>query len=242
MLVGERDVEPPVDLVDVLERHVNEVLPERERRRVTGLQRDDPHPGGVLERGFGVEAVLGLPIEGPQGGEVGQVLDAGVEHVLGQHPELGAPVAEVVGPDHRVALKLQGTDERVADHGGPQVPDVHLLGDIRCRVVDDDGLRLSGDWHPEPGVIQGGCRPRGESAGCKREIQKPGAGDFDGGEKPVDVAEHGRHLLGELPRLPPELFGELHREIGLQVDAGPPAWREQRVHVSLAERVLDRRG
>jgi hypothetical protein len=188
VLVGERDVEPPVDLVDVPKRHADKVLPERDRRRVTRLQRHDPHPGGVLERGLRVEPVLRLPVEDPQRGEVGQLLDAGVEHVLGEHPELGAPVAQVIGPDHRVALELQSTDECVADHGGPQVPDVHLLGDVRCRVVDDDGLRLGGDGHSEPRVPQGGGRPRGEWARCEREVQKAGVGHLDGGEHSVDVA------------------------------------------------------
>ena len=54
----------------------------------------------VGERGVGVEAVLGLAVEDAERLEVRQVLDAGVEHVLGEHPELRAPVAEVVVPDH----------------------------------------------------------------------------------------------------------------------------------------------
>ena len=40
--------------------------------------------------------------------------------------------------------------ERVADDGGAEVPDVHLLGDVRRRVVDDDALRPAAAAMPEP--------------------------------------------------------------------------------------------
>ena len=35
---------------------------------------------------------------------------------------------------------VEHADERVADHRRAEVPDVHLLGDVRRRVVDDDPL------------------------------------------------------------------------------------------------------
>jgi hypothetical protein len=60
--------------------------------------------------------------------------------VLNEHAELGAPVAEVVLPDHVRAEETQHAGERVADDGAPQVPDVHLLGDVGCRVVDHDAF------------------------------------------------------------------------------------------------------
>ena len=54
-----------------------------------------------------------------------------------QHAELRAPVTDVVLAHDRVAEVLEGAHERVTD-GAAQVPDVHLLGEIRGGVVDHD--------------------------------------------------------------------------------------------------------
>lgn len=50
--------------------------------------------------------------------------------------ELGAPVADVVDADELVAHELERARQRVADDGGTQVAHVHLLGDVRRRVID----------------------------------------------------------------------------------------------------------
>ncbi len=49
------------------------------------------------------------------------------------HPELRAPVADVVVADHAVAEELQHAVEGVADHGRADVADVHRLGDVGRR-------------------------------------------------------------------------------------------------------------
>ncbi len=51
-------------------------------------------------------------------------------------PRSGRPA---VGAEER-----QHTDEAVTDDCGAQVPDVHLLGDVRRRVVDDGAPTLLG--------------------------------------------------------------------------------------------------
>jgi len=58
-------------------------------------------------------------------------VDALFEDLLDEHAELPAPVADVVLRDDGVALSTQDAGEAVADDRGPQVADVHLLGDIR---------------------------------------------------------------------------------------------------------------
>ena len=63
---------------------------------------------------------------------------AEVEQMLDEHAERGAPVADVVLARDRVAPRLEHSDERVADRRRPQMADMHLLGDVRCRVVDHD--------------------------------------------------------------------------------------------------------
>src|SRR5690625_6129347 len=61
--------------------------------------------------------------------------------MLDEHAEGGAPVADVVLADHLVTELLQGACEGVTDDGGAQVTDVHLLGDVRCGVVEHHGAR-----------------------------------------------------------------------------------------------------
>lgn len=56
--------------------------------------------------------------------------------VLDQHPELSPAVAETVLADHLSAERAEHANQRVADDRGPEVPDVHLLGDVRRRVID----------------------------------------------------------------------------------------------------------
>ena len=57
-----------------------------------------------------------------------------------EHAELGAPVADVVEPEHVVPQELDEVGDGVADDGRPEVTHVHLLGDVGRRVVDDAAL------------------------------------------------------------------------------------------------------
>src|SRR5699024_12867222 len=67
-------------------------------------------------------------------------VDADIEELYDEHAEGGAPVTDVVLADDRVAEEFVGAGQGVADDGGAQVADVHLLGHVRRRVVD--GHRL----------------------------------------------------------------------------------------------------
>jgi hypothetical protein len=64
-----------------------------------------------------------------------------IEDVLDEHPELRAPVSDVVLAHHLCAEEAQHADQRVTDERGAQMTDVHLLGDVRRRVVHHRGLR-----------------------------------------------------------------------------------------------------
>ena len=66
------------------------------------------------------------------------MVPAGVDQVFEQHPELRAPVAEVVDADDVVAERIVKIIERVAEHGGAQVKDAEFLGDVRRGIVDDN--------------------------------------------------------------------------------------------------------
>ena len=200
VLVGQRHVELPVERVDVRQRDVDEVLPERDRLRVAALQRDDAAARAVRERRVGVEALLGLAIQGAQRLEVLQVRRARVEHVLGQHPELRAPVAEVVHADDAVTLELEHAHERVADHGRAQVADVHLLGHVGRGVVDGDDLRDGRGRHAEPRVLERLGRPARERFAREREVDEPGPGDLDRGQRSARRRRASRPRARPAPR------------------------------------------
>ena len=241
VLVGQRHVELPVEGVDVRQRDVDEVLPERDRLRVAALQRDDAAARAVGERGVGVEARLGLAVQGSQRLEVLQVRRARVQHVLGQHPELRAPVAQVVHADDAVTLELEHAHERVADHGRAQVADVHLLGHVGRGVVDGDDLRDGRRRHAEPRVVERLGRPARERLGGEREVDEPGPGDLDRGQRAAGVAERPDHALGQPARRLAELLGQLHGEVRLQVEPRLARRGHQRVDVGQSGLTLDRR-
>ena len=69
--------------------------------------------------------------------------------------------------------------ERVADDRRAQVADVHLLGDVRRRVVDDHLVALRGQRHAEPRVAGESERLALEEVAREREVDEAGARDLD---------------------------------------------------------------
>ena len=69
-------------------------------------------------------------------------VDAFVEDLLNQHPELGAPVANVVLRNHAVANASDNPTQAVSNHGRAQIPDMHLFRDVGRGVVDHRNLRV----------------------------------------------------------------------------------------------------
>jgi hypothetical protein len=142
--VGERHLERRVDPVEIALGQPDELTPEPQRLGVTSLQRDDPRPGPVGKRPLGIELRPGREIEGVGVGlddqRLGRAL-TDLDQVLDEHAERRAPITDVVLPDHSVPEMLERAGERVPHHGRAQVPDVHLLGDVGRRVVDDDDPR-----------------------------------------------------------------------------------------------------
>ena len=142
VLVGQRHVELRVEVVDVGQRDVDEVLPERDRRRVAGLQRDDA-PARARPRTRGPRRSAPWPrgraSRAPRSPFrcwvfVSSMCWVSIPNCVPQSPRWFIA-------DHVVAGELERAHDRVADHGRAQVPDVHLLGDVGRRVVDRDRLR-----------------------------------------------------------------------------------------------------
>ena len=157
VVVGQQHAELDVHLVPVGRALGDQRPPQRERLHVPVLQEHDPLPRplaevvviGELGRRLLVERIQIADAEplGATGADVDEVLD--------EHAERTAPVADVVLADDVVAEESEHADQRIADDGGAEVADVHLLGHIRRRVVDDDALGLG---RPSPRPT--GRRPR----------------------------------------------------------------------------------
>ncbi|MNJ57189.1 hypothetical protein D3C77_527680 [compost metagenome] len=113
------------------QRDVVETLPQAQALGIAGLQANHQLAGAVGELGGFVEAFLCRTVELL---EIGQLAFGGRRLLLQvgqQHAELGAPVADMVLPDHVVAEEGQHARDGVADDGRAQVADVHFLGQVR---------------------------------------------------------------------------------------------------------------
>ena len=101
-----------------------------------------------------------------------------------QHPELRAPVAHMVDPQHVVAAELQHPANRVADDGRPQMPHVHLLGDVGGGEIDQHvffGHR--GRFYP---LGDDGLDGGEEQGGAEGDVDEAVGGDGGVGDERVD--------------------------------------------------------
>ena len=139
--------------------------------------------------------------------------------MLDEHAEGRPPVADVVLPEHGVALEGQDAGQRVADGRGAQVADVHLLGHVGRGVVDEHRLGRRSPRRP-----RGGGRPRPRPAATDDEVvgqgqvDEPGAADL---HRRADAVEVGRrhHLFGHLAWRPAQLLAQWQGAVGLEVGA-----------------------
>jgi hypothetical protein len=226
VLVGEGHAEHVVDAVEVLLGEVHEVGPDAQRLPVAGLEGRDAPAGAGGEAGLAVGSGIGGVelrarglVEGVGVGlqqlRLGAVL-AHLEEVLDEHAEGGAPVADVVLAHGRVAELLEGAHDRVADDGGAQVADVHLLGDVRRRVVHDHGLGPLGRGHAEArvgGELRG---LRGDPVGAQADVQEARSRDL---RLRGDVGEvhRGHDVRGDVAGLASQALRESHRGVALEV-------------------------
>ena len=146
VVVGEQHAELVVDLVPVRRALLDECSPQRHRLGVAVLQQHDPLAGPLLELLVGRELGGRVLVEGVEVAQLERAgpLGADVDEVLDEHAERAAPVTDVVLPHDVVADGLEQPHQGVADDRRAEVPDVHLLGDVRRRVVDDDALGMRG--------------------------------------------------------------------------------------------------
>jgi hypothetical protein len=192
--VGQRDVQRRIDAVEIVLGQVDEIGPQPHRLGVALLQGQRPGPrprhhlgvrlGGVTRR---LIERVGVSLHQPSGLRA----LAHRQQVLDEHAEVGAPVADVVLPNDVVPQVFQRPGKRVPDHGGPQVPDVHLLGNVGRGVVqDDDPLLLGRD--PEARVVRDRPDSGGDPRVGQREVDEPRPAHVNPAAHPRQV-ELGHH-------------------------------------------------
>ena len=166
-------------------------------------QEHDTLPRPVLELLRRIEHRPRLLVEAVEVAErevLGRTLLAQVDQVLDQHPERCAPVADVVLADDVVAEEVEHAHQGIADQRGAQVPDVHLLGDVRRRVVDDHGLRRR-DRSDAEAVVAGHLGEMGgEELGSERHVHETGSGNLEFGRDTIECARV-EDPLGQLTRV-----------------------------------------
>ncbi len=217
VVVGEQDAEPLVRRVEPGGRDLDEAVPHRERGLVAGLQGDDLGPGPVGERLVGGQVGVRAQVQLLELGEVqpGQV-EVLLDHLLDEHAELAAPVADVVLGDDGVARRGEHPVEAVADDRGAQVPDVHELGDVGGAVVDDDPLRLGGHLDAGVRVLEHLGRDLREHVRPDADVDEAGAGDLHRLAQVVEVEachQVGRDLAGRTTLLLREAEGDVALEV-----------------------------
>src|SRR5699024_4707572 len=127
------------------------------------------------------------------------------------------PVADVVLAHHGAAELLERAGERVADHGGAQVADVHLLGHVRRGVVQHHRLGPLGGGHAQGGRRRRELRHlRGDPVGAQADVQAAGAGAL-GRLGDVREVPGPDDLRGAVPGLASQPLGQTHRGVALEV-------------------------
>ncbi len=126
---------------------------------------------------------------------------------INHHPELRAPVADVIVANDFVPKKFRDPSERVAQNDAADMADMHRLGDIRRPEVDHDAVSRFGRRHAQPVVTQELPRPRRHGRRLETEINKAGAGN-GGSFRPFLDIEVVDDLLRQRARIFTPLLGQ----------------------------------
>ncbi len=180
VFVAQGDAEHPVNFGVMAMRFDAHAVPQFHRLGFAGLQfhhgfaRRFPQSRIFFEL-LGRRFVIAVEVFDRQG-FLGEAI---LPHVVDDHAELSAEVADVVLADHGVAEKFQDAGHGVAEDGGAQMADVHLLGDVWAGVIDDDGAGPIGPLNgagstPARSPVNASERARARKSFRRRRLMKPG--------------------------------------------------------------------
>ena len=132
------------------------------------------------------------------------------------HPELGAPVTQMVVAHHAMPDEPKRAAQAVADHGRADVPDVHRLGHVRGGIVDQVGSRRGDRRNAQPRIGHRNSQPPGKPVVAEAEIDEARPGH-------LGRQTEGRHvqprddLLREFARRTAQPLAQRHDEISLVI-------------------------
>ena len=168
------------------EGRVDEPAPQGAAVRITVLKPGGPGPGRVVERGILLRA---LPEELVQSLEFSDRVGVEGRVVAPCVPgddelaERGSPVTQVVVGDHPPAGEPVQAVDRAADDRGAKVPDVHSLGDVRRREVDDHRPAGADLRRSECRIADSLLHVSGQRLGRNAEVEEARTGDVDVGDQ-----------------------------------------------------------
>ena len=172
--------------------------------------------GLFLELRLIIEAFFGFAVGAHEEGQIrigGQSVEMGDEH-----PELGAPVADMVEAQDVVAEELEETGNAVADDRGAEMAYMELFGDVGRGELDDHPFVARRGNGAEARILELSLERVGEEGGVQGEINEAGASDRHLGADLLGLAvalvENG---LGDGAGILAKLLGELERAIALVV-------------------------
>ena len=139
-----------------------------------------------------------------------------IDEVLDQHAERCSPVADVIFADHSVANRLTHAHQRIADHRGAKVPDMHLLGNVWRGVIDDHGFCRCSLVHAKARITCCIMQQLAEVLVFVGEVEESRSGHGHVTAHAAQV-QRGNDLFRHVSRLLPHTLGEAHRHVHLSV-------------------------
>ena len=97
--------------------------------------------------------------------------------LMKHHGDGQAPVSQMIFSKDRAAPAFKNACQRIADDGRPEMPNVHLLGDVDSAQVDHDwSVIVTGTYTQRVVVHRLQCRD--ERGRLQADVDEPGTGDF----------------------------------------------------------------
>ena len=187
---------------------------------VTRLQGHDTKPRAFLERFVGLELLARLfvkAVEIPDGKLSRGAIFTEVDEVFDEHAERRSPVPDVVLTNDPVPDEFEHADEGIADHGGPEVADVHFLCHVRRRVVDNDVLRGANSAYTEEIVRKGGSQLFGDEVRRENHIHEAGTCNIDRLAHIGHVSETLENVVGDVAWWTSHGFCDCERAVDLRI-------------------------
>ena len=204
--------QPLVNSVELDARQRDHLMPDAEVFLVASLESDQFLPGGLKRGGVGFAFGADLLVKAFHLGDGVGLERRGVQLTFPsdqQHPELRAPVAQVVVGDNPVAQQTERAGQTIPQDGGADVADVHGFGHVGRAEIHHHGPRMRGGFAEKVFPARGTLKGLGQRGRFEAEVQETRAGDLHRGASIGDI-QFGDHVRGQLARIQFPGFGERH--------------------------------